>query len=89
PTEARGEIRILYPLAKDRFLFPRSEDPGEIPFEAVPSEPVPYVDWYVDGKHLVRAGPPYAAKWKPERGKHRILAATPGRQGADVTITVE
>jgi len=89
PTEAKGEIRILYPLPKDRFLFLRSEDPGEIPFGALPSEPVPYVDWYVDGKHLVRAGPPYAAKWKPERGKHRILAATPGRQGADVTITVE
>ncbi|MBF8259014.1 MAG: membrane carboxypeptidase/penicillin-binding protein PbpC [Actinobacteria bacterium] len=89
PTEAKGEIRILYPLAKDRFLFPRSEDPAEIPFEAVPSEPVLYVDWYVDGKHLVRAGPPYAAKWKPERGKHRILAATPGQRGADVTITVE
>jgi penicillin-binding protein 1C len=89
PTEAKGEIRILYPLAKDRFLFPRSEDPAEIPFEALPSEPVPYVDWYVDGKHLVRTGPPYVAKWKPERGRHRILAATPGRQGADVTITVE
>jgi membrane carboxypeptidase/penicillin-binding protein PbpC len=89
PTEAKGEIRILYPLAKDRFLFPRSEDPAEIPFEAIPSEPVPYVDWYVDGMHLIRAGPPYAAKWIPERGKHRILAATPGRQGAAVTITVE
>ncbi|MFA6148626.1 MAG: penicillin-binding protein 1C [bacterium] len=89
PTEARGEIRILYPLPRDRFLFPRAEDPGEIPFEALPSEPVPYVDWYVDGKHLARAGPPYDARWKPERGKHRILAATPGRQGADVTITVE
>lgn len=89
PTEARGEIRILYPLPKDRFLFPRSEDPGEIPFEALPSEPVPFVDWFVDGKHLLRAGPPYAAKWKPERGNHRILAATPGRQGAAVTITVE
>lgn len=89
PTEETGEIRILYPLAKDRFLFPRSEDSAEIPLEAVPSEPVPYVDWYVDGKHLVRAGPPYAAKWKPERGKHRILVATPGRQGADVTINVE
>lgn len=89
PTEVRGEIRILYPLARDRFLFPRSEDSAEIPFEALPSEPVPYVDWFVDGKHLVRAGPPYAAKWKPERGKHRILAATPGRRGADVTITVE
>ncbi len=89
PTEVKGEIRILYPLARDRFLFPRSEDSAEIPFEALPSEPVPYVDWYVDGRHLVRAGPPYAARWKPERGKHRILAATPGRRGADVTITVE
>ncbi|MGE5662774.1 MAG: penicillin-binding protein 1C [Deltaproteobacteria bacterium] len=85
----QSAISILYPLPRDRFLKNASNAFDEIRLDAVPSDPVPYVDWFVDGRHLARVGPPYSAAWKPERGKHRITAATSGNVAERVEIEVE
>ncbi len=89
PAGGSGGIAILYPLPRDRFLHSTALDSQEVRLEALPSDPVPFVDWYVDGKHLTRVGPPYAAYWKPDRGKHRIVAATPGDRADVVEVRVE
>ncbi len=89
PAGAAGGISILYPLPRDRFLHSTSLDSQEVRLEALPTDPVPFVDWYVDGKHVARVGPPYAAYWKPDRGKHRIVAATPGDRADIVEVRVE
>ncbi len=89
PGAGDGGIAILYPLPRDRFILGRGDSRQLVRFEAVPDAPVAYVDWYVDGSHYARSGPPYSAWWTPSRGRHAITAATPGNSATQVDVTVE
>lgn len=81
-------VRIIYPLPDDRFLM---DDDGRqsIRLESVSSASLGYVDWFIDGKHYSRTGPPYNIWWDLERGRHNITAVGPNNTGDSIRITVE
>lgn len=83
-----GTLSIIYPLSEDRFL---TDEGGRqsIRLESVSSAPLGYVDWFIDGKHYVRTGPPYSASWDLERGRHTLTAVGPDNVGDSIKITVE
>ncbi len=81
-------VRITYPLPDDHFIL--NEAAGStITFQSVVTTPVAFVDWFVNGMHQGRTGPPYQLSWELERGRHRIIAVTPDRRGDSIEITVE
>ncbi len=83
------EIRILYPLDKDRFVLDRSERVQAIKLQAAVTRPVAYVEWFVNGRSFRRTGPPYQTFWPLERGTFRLTAVTPENVGDAVQVTVE
>jgi penicillin-binding protein 1C len=89
PEGNRQPIRIIHPLQNDRFVEDRRDTLQLIRFETELDDTEEYVDWFVDGRHYARSGPPYNVYWPPERGRHRITAATRGRVADHVVITVE
>ncbi len=90
PAAEGGSLRILYPLAADRFILDNSGIGQQaIRLEAEVDAPLPYIDWFIDGQPYRRAPPPYATLWQPTRGRHRISAATPQEMGDAVEIFVE
>ncbi|MDH4163649.1 MAG: transglycosylase domain-containing protein [Nitrospirota bacterium] len=84
-----GDIRILYPLDRDRFVVTRPDRGRTIKLQAAVNEPVPYVEWFVNGRFYKRTGPPYQALWSLEQGRYRITAVTPRNIGDTVQVTVE
>jgi hypothetical protein len=62
---------------------------NKVLLRAVPYPVVDEVIWLVDGVEIARSRPPYELLWDLTRGTHRILAVTPKRQAAQVTIHVE
>jgi penicillin-binding protein 1C len=87
-SDAKSLVRIAYPMPHDRFVL---GDAAEITiqFEGIAATPVPYIDWFVNGMHQGRTGPPYRLSWQSERGRHRIMAVGPDRRGDQIEITVE
>ncbi len=83
------EIRILYPLDKDRYVLDRSERVQAIKLQAAVTRPVAYVEWFVNGRAFRKTGPPYQAFWPLERGTFRLTAVTPENVGDSVQVTVE
>jgi penicillin-binding protein 1C len=83
------EIRILYPLDKDRFVLDRSERVQAIKLQAAVTRPAAYVEWFVNGRLYQRTGPPYQTFWPLERGTFRLTAVTPENVGDAVQVTVE
>lgn len=88
PYEQKGDVRIIYPLSGDRFLLDE-DNPQPIRLESVVSAPLSYVDWFIDGRHVRRSGPPYRCYWTPVRGSHTIIAAGPDNSGYSINIIVE
>jgi hypothetical protein len=94
-TEEGGEglsgperVSIIYPLPGDHFLM--IEDGHQvIRLESISSLAINYVDWFIDGRHFARTGPPYNTWWGLERGRHTITAVGPNKTGDSVEITVE
>lgn len=82
-------IKIVYPLDRDRFVLNGYEKNQQIKFQAVVADPVPHVDWFVNGKLFKRTGPPYQAYWPLEEGRFRITAVTPSNIGDSVEMRVE
>jgi penicillin-binding protein 1C len=84
-------VNIIYPMAGDRFVFDQNPEMGiqAVKLEAVCSGPVEYIDWFIDGQHFARTGPPYSSFWNPSRGSHRISVVTPAKIGDSVEILVE
>ena len=83
------EVRILYPLDKDRFVLDHSGRVQAIKLQAAVTRPVAYVEWYVNGVSFRRTGPPYHAYWPLERGKFKLTAVTSENVGDAVQVTVE
>jgi penicillin-binding protein 1C len=83
------EVRILYPLDRDRFVLDRSERTQAIKLQASVTRPVAYVEWFVNGRLYQRTGPPYQTYWPLERGKFSLTAVTPENVGDSVQVTVE
>jgi penicillin-binding protein 1C len=88
-TSGDQEIRILYPLDKDRFVLDHSERVQAIKLQASVTHPVAYVEWFVNGRSFRRTGPPYQTFWPLERGKFRLTAVTSENAGDAVQVTVE
>ena len=82
------EVSIIYPLQHNRFISDRN-NPQVIKLETAATQPVGYIDWFVDGIHYARVGPPYHAFWKLERGRHNITAVAPNNIGDSIDIVVE
>lgn len=91
PTLAAGdrEVRILYPLDRDRFVLDHGRQGQAIKLQASVSRPVPYVEWFVNGRLYQRSGPPYQVYWPLERGRFSLTAVTPENVGDSVQVTVE
>ncbi|HTZ16982.1 MAG TPA: penicillin-binding protein 1C [Dissulfurispiraceae bacterium] len=81
-------VRIVYPLPDDRFVIYNAAE-SAIKLESVVTAPVPYVDWFIDGMHIGRTGPPYQLVWELQRGRHNIMAVGPDRRGDSISVTVE
>ncbi|OGW26625.1 MAG: penicillin-binding protein 1C [Nitrospirae bacterium GWC2_42_7] len=88
-TLDNNSISIIYPLPGDRFVKDRRSDMQAIQLESLSLKPVDYVDWYIDGKHYARTGPPYNTFWKLKKGAHNIAAVLPDKTGDSVDIIVE
>ena len=82
------KVSIIYPLQHNRFISDRN-NPQVIRLETAATQPVGYIDWFVDGLHYARVGPPYHAFWKLERGRHNITAVAPNNIGDSIDIVVE
>jgi membrane carboxypeptidase/penicillin-binding protein PbpC len=82
-------LEIAYPLPRDRFVLDRGLPAPSIRLDAVVPEAAPYVEWYVDGRFLARAAPPYSARWTLFPGSHRITASAPGFAGDSIRVAVE
>lgn len=83
-----NQISITYPLPNDRFIF-SDRNSQIIRLESISQRPVRYIDWFIDGRHYARTGPPYYTYWKMERGRHTIIAVAPDKKGDSVEIVVE
>ncbi len=81
-------VRIAYPLPNDHFVQNEAAEPV-IKLESIVTAPVPYVDWFIDGMHQGRSGPPYQLIWELQRGRHRVMAVGPDHKGDSIEITVE
>jgi len=88
-SSSDGRLIILYPLPHDHFMLGKNRVGETIRFEVVSHKPVAYIDWFIDGMHYARVGPPYGTYWNLERGKHDITAVTPHKKGDSVEIVVE
>ncbi|MEW6350805.1 MAG: penicillin-binding protein 1C [Thermodesulfobacteriota bacterium] len=86
--EPRSGIRIVSPHDRDRLVL-SSPHGDRIRFRAIPGSVVSHVIWLVDGVELARTAAPYEFFWKPNRGRHRVLAVTPDQSADAITITVE
>ena len=83
------EIRILYPLDKDRFVLDHSGRVQTIKLQAAVMRPVAYVEWFVNGVSFPRTGPPYQTFWPQERGTFKLTAVTSENVGDAVQVMVE
>ncbi|HNT33916.1 MAG TPA: hypothetical protein PKH07_02845, partial [bacterium] len=60
-----------------------------IGLQAEVSAPTENVTWYVNGVQYAKGGPPYQARWRLERGRHRIAAVAGDSFGDEILVTVE
>ncbi len=86
-TTGAGRVRIVYPLAADRFVV--ADGRNRIMLRATCDQTLAYVDWFIDNEHYARVGPPYQVGWFPQKGRHVIMVAGPRRNGDAVEILVE
>ncbi|MFC1851074.1 penicillin-binding protein 1C [candidate division CSSED10-310 bacterium] len=82
-------IKIIYPLAGDRFVFDRKMTDNSILFQALAQAPIPQITWFVDGIEYAQTGPPYQIYWSMTRGEHRLIAVGPNGTGDSITFSVE
>jgi hypothetical protein len=87
-AKEKAPVRIAYPLSHDHFIINEAAE-STIKLEGVAATPIPYIDWFIDGMHKGRTGPPYRLSWDIERGRHRIMAVGPDHRGDSIEITVE
>jgi penicillin-binding protein 1C len=81
-------IEIINPHNFNRFIMSRHNS-GRVLFRAVPASVVEYVLWVMDGVEIARTPPPYEFSWQMLRGTHDVLAVTPNKDAAHITIHVE
>lgn len=84
-----NRLNITYPLPHDRFIIDKNKTAQVIRLETSSYRPIKYMDWFIDGRHYARTGPPYHTYWKLEKGKHSIMAVAPDRKGDSIEVTVE
>ncbi|MFA4828015.1 MAG: penicillin-binding protein 1C [Thermodesulfovibrionales bacterium] len=84
-----NRLSITYPLPHDRFIIDKNKTAQVIRLETSSYRPIKYMDWFIDGRHYARTGPPYHTYWKLEKGKHSIMAVAPDRKGDSIEVTVE
>ena len=84
-----NRLSITYPLPHDRFIIDKNKTAQIIRLETSSYRPIKYMDWFIDGRHYARTGPPYHTYWKLEKGKHSIMAVAPDRKGDSIEVTVE
>ncbi len=61
----------------------------EIRLEGIATASIPYIDWFIDGMHKGRTGPPYQLTWELQPGSHRIMAVGPDHTGDSIVVIVE
>ena len=88
-SSADGPVSIVYPLPHDRFVMEKNRRGQIVRLEVLSPKPMAYVDWFIDGLHYARVGPPYHTYWNLERGRHDITAVTPYKKGDSVQIIAE
>ncbi|MBI5205843.1 MAG: penicillin-binding protein 1C [Nitrospirae bacterium] len=88
-TYPDNRLSITYPLPHDRFIIDKNKTAQVIRLETISYKPIKYMDWFIDGRHYARTGPPYHTYWKLEKGKHSIMAVAPDRKGDSIEVTVE
>ena len=81
-------IEIISPHDEDHFVLSPHRN-NVIRFQAQTRSLVEHVAWFVDGMEITRTAPPYEFFWNPVRGKHVLLAVTPGNEASCIEITVE
>jgi len=81
-------LKITYPLDGDRFVMENGRQ-TTIRLSLLSAKPVSHVDWFVDGMQCKKAGPPYSAYWKLQRGRHVISIVDPAGNGDSIHILVE
>ncbi|MDQ1238545.1 MAG: penicillin-binding protein [Thermodesulfobacteriota bacterium] len=81
-------IEIISPHDEDHFVLSPHRN-NIIRFQAQTRSLVEHVAWFVDGMEITRTAPPYEFFWNSVRGKHVVLAVTPGNEAARIEITVE
>ena len=88
-TAPETEIRITYPLDKDRYILEPGEETLALRLEATVQTPVREIVWFVDSQELGAAGPPYSLKWDAGRGTHLVQAVDENGYGEAIEVTVE
>lgn len=92
PSGAAGpatEIRITYPLDKDRYILEPGQESLPLRLEATVRSPVERIVWFIDTRELGEVGPPYTMIWNAGRGRHRVQAADEHGYGEIIEVTVE
>lgn len=85
-----GHPGIISPQEGDAFRLDPvlHADYQTLRLNVVPPSGAVSVDWYVDGRLLEVAGPPFAAHWRLARGTHTIEARTAPWRSAPVHVSV-
>lgn len=81
-------IEIVNPHNLNHFVMSRHNS-RRVLFRAVPDSVVEHVVWVMDGVEIARTPPPYEFSWEMIRGTHTVLAITPKKNAARITIHVE
>ena len=84
-----SRLRIVYPLPGDRFLLAPQKEDLEVTVKALCRVRVAEVSWFVDGREVGRAGPPYQLTVPLARGRHRLTALGGDGVGDTVEVSVQ
>lgn len=88
-NELETSVKIIYPLAGDRYVIDKDFSNQVIDLQVVVEKPVDYVKWYVDGMEYARVKPPYQTCWELEKGQHRFTAVDSFNNADEIQIMVE
>jgi hypothetical protein len=82
-------VTIQYPLNGDRFLLQPPAAELRLTVKAVCFVPFDHVTWFLNGQEVAITGPPYEATLELGRGRHHLMAVSPGGIGDLVTLVVQ
>jgi len=82
-------VAIAYPLGGDRFVLTPPAETVRLTLKAVCRRPLAAVRWFVNGRELAAAGPPYEVAVDLPRGRHRLMVQGPEGLGEGLEVEVQ